>query len=116
MTTPALYPLDLYRGDTFRVKFKLWKNKEKTDPVDLTGVSVAAQIRASATSSAILQELSCVVTDPNIIEVSMTPEESGRLPASGVWDLQLTYPDTDIQTILAGPVKVTADVTRSAAP
>lgn len=116
MTTPASYPLDLYRGDTFRVKFKLWKDKAKTDPVDLAGVAVAAQIRSQPNSSAILQELLCTVTLPNIIEVSMTPDETAKLPSAGAWDLQLTYPNTDVQTILAGPVTVTVDVTRSATP
>lgn len=116
MTTPASYPLDLYRGDTFRVKFKLWKNKEKTDPVDLAGVLVKAQIRSQPTSSSVLQELTCAITAPNIIEVSMTPEETAKLPSAGVWDLQLTYPDADVQTVLAGTVTVTLDVTRSATP
>lgn len=111
MTTPANYPLNLYRGDTFRTTFKLWKNKDKTDPVDLTGIAVAAQIRAKP-DSATLQSLTCTVTLPNIIEVFLSPDESKTLPLTGVWDLQLTYANGDIQTILAGAVKVTADVTR----
>lgn len=111
MTTPANYPLNLYRGDTFRTTFKLWMDKNKTDPVNLAGVLVAAQIRAKP-DSATLQALTCVVTLPNIIDVSLTSEASKTLPLVGVWDLQLTYSNGDIQTILAGAVKVTADVTR----
>lgn len=113
MTTPANYPLNLYRGDTFKVQFKLWKNKEKTDPVDLNGVQVAAQIRTKPDSTTLLS-LHCVITYPNIIDVSLTAEESTKLPAAGYWDLQLTYTNQEVQTVLAGAVKTTLDVTRSA--
>lgn len=112
MSLPAPYPLELYRGDTARWQFKLWADAYKTDPVDLTGVTVKAEIR-EAPGGADITELSCSVTTPNIIDMQLSAADAHDLPAAGAWDLQLTWPGGDIQTVLAGKVTVTADVTDS---
>jgi hypothetical protein len=59
--------------------------------------------------------LVCAVEMPNAILVSLDAAASATLPLTGAWDLQLTYPEGEVATILAGAVSVKADVTDSAA-
>lgn len=108
---PGDHNLDLYRGDTGRWQFKLWSDTAKTDPVDLTGCTVTAMIRDKIPSSTFQMEMDCVLTTPNIIDMELTALASRDLPATGVWDIQITWANGDISTILKGTVKVTNDVT-----
>jgi hypothetical protein len=110
---PASLPLDIYRGDSARLRLKLWAPDNA--PIDLAGVVAKAQIRERPGGKQIT-ELLCLITLPNIIEVTLTPSNSHKLPAKGAWDLQLTYPSGDVRTPLAGPVTVTTDVTDSTDP
>jgi hypothetical protein len=109
---PGAYPLAIYRGDTSAWTFVLWGDAAKTEPVDLSSYSVKAEIRDRPGGSTIIP-LALVVTLPNIIDASLAPNASRAAPASGQWDLQLTDPTGRIMTVLAGPVKVTGDVTDS---
>jgi hypothetical protein len=111
---PVQYNLNCYRGDTHRWRFVLWADAAKTDPVDLTGVTVTAQVRATANSTTILTTLATVVSG-NQIDVTLPSASSQLLPASAAWDLQLVYPSGDVQTIVAGAVSARADVTRVSA-
>ena len=110
---PGNYQLLIYCGDTSRWQFKLWQDTAKTVPVDLTGVTVKAEIRDKA-AGVVLGQLTCAVTMPNIINASITAAASATLK-NGVWDMQLTYASGDVSTVLAGPVKCTLDVTDSVA-
>jgi hypothetical protein len=110
---PATLALDIYRGDTKRLRVTLWAPGDV--PVDLTGVTAKAQIRERPAGKQIT-ELLCVITLPNIIDVTLTSLASHTLPTKGAWDLQLTYLSGDVNTPLAGPVTVTTDVTDSTPP
>jgi hypothetical protein len=113
MSLPGKYDLGLYRGDSYAWQIRLWEDDDQIDPVDLTGVVVAAEIRDKPAGATIV-ELDCVVTLPNIIAMSMTPAMYTGCPAKGVWDLQLTTTATGaVRTVLRGAVAVTADVTES---
>ena len=83
-----------------------------TEPVDLDGIEVAAQIRRTPDDRRAV-DLMCVTELPNRIHISLTPEQSAVTP-TGRWDLQLTYPSAGgwVTTVAAGPVTVTPDVTR----
>lgn len=111
---PGNFPLKLYRGDSRRWEFRLWKNIEKTEPADLTDVVAESEIR-NGTAGSLIVVLECTVQLPNSIVVQLSSEMSRLLPLppAGVWDLQLTYAGGDVRTILAGQVTVTADVTGS---
>lgn len=110
---PGSMPLDLYRGDTAKWQFRLFDDESKTEPTDLTGVQAEAQIRDRPAGPKIT-DMACVVTLPNIIDVTLTAEQSKALPITkGFWDLQLTYPDATVHTIVAGAVVVTPDITDS---
>jgi hypothetical protein len=113
---PGKYDLSLYRGDSYSWQIRLWDDADQTDPTDLTGVTVAAEIRDKSAGLQIVA-LDCAITPPNIIEVSMTPDMYDACPVKGVWDLQLTYTASgDVHTVLRGAVSVTPDVTDSDAP
>jgi hypothetical protein len=111
---PGDYDLNIYRGDTGRWAFILWQDVAKTVPVDLTGASVAAQIR-DRPGGTNLADMSCAVTGVNRIDMLLAPADSQSLPSRGAWDLQVTMGSGDVTTIVAGRVCVAVDVTGSAA-
>ena len=107
---PANLPLDIYRGDSMRLRVKLFDQGHA--PIDLTDVIVKAEIRDRPAGTNITT-LTCTIELPNTIEVVLFAGDSHKLPQQGVWDLQLTYPSGEVKTALAGQVQVTADVTDS---
>jgi len=111
---PTQYNLNCYRGDTHRWRFTCWADVAKTQPADLAGATVAAQVRVTANSTTILTTLGTAVTD-NVIDVEIHSASSQLLPGSAAWDLQLVYPSGDVRTIVAGAVSARADVTRLSA-
>lgn len=110
---PASLPLDLYRGDSYALR--LLFTDSNNNPIDFTGVLAKAQIRDRPAGTTIVP-LTCVITLPNQIDVTLLATDSQNLPPAGVWDLQLTYASGDVRTPIAGPVTVTADVTDSTPP
>ena len=112
---PGKYDLGLYRGDSYAWRIQLWDDADLSDPTDLTGATVAAEIRDKP-AGPIIVELDCAVTLPNIVDMTMTPAMWVDCPAKGVWDLQLTFTGGEVRTVLRGAVTVTADVTESTPP
>ena len=111
---PGTMNLNLYRGDTTRWQFTMWLDAEKTEPLDLTGVTAKAEIRDKPGGRKITP-IECIVTLPNLVNASLNAANSALLPAKGAWDLQLTYSGGDVATLLAGKVTVIADITDSGA-
>lgn len=110
--TPGQLDLALYRGDSYEMRVRLWSDSAATIPVDLTGATVAVEIRDKTAGTRVV-ELGVLVTLPNIINVSMTPDMYVTCPAKGVYDLQVTFADGQVNTPLAGKITVTGDVTDS---
>ena len=108
MLTYALWP---YRGDTFRRRFVLWADAAKTTPADLTGATVAAEIR-SAPGATPITTIACSLTVPNLVDLVLAPTLTAGLP-DGAWDLQITYASGDVQTVVKGAVKPDGDITQS---
>jgi len=106
------YDLVLYRGDSYAWRFRMWSDPARSVPTDLTGASAKAEIR-NAPGGVLLVALDCSITLPNLIDVTLDPADSSRLPALGVWDLQVTFADGTVKTPVAGNVSTTADVTDS---
>lgn len=113
--TPGDYDLDLYRGDSYRWQFQLWADAGKTQPVDLTGCTVKAEIRDKPRGTVSAVITTAVDTTPGVITASLSATTTAGLIPSGAWDLQVTYPDGEVRTVLAGKVTVTDDVTDSTA-
>jgi hypothetical protein len=115
---PADLPLDIYRGDSQRLRVKLFTAATPPappPPLDLTGVVAKAEIRDRPAGTTIIA-LTCTITLPNIIDLQLTAADSHKLPVAGVWDLQLTFAGGEVKTPLAGQVRVTPDVTDSFIP
>ena len=113
--TPGKYDLTLYRGDSYEWTFKLWEDEAKLVPVDLTGAVAAAEIREKSGGTQVMA-LTCAITAPNIVDVALPATLwAGVLLAAGVWDLEVTFVDGEVRTMVAGKVTVTGDVTNSVA-
>lgn len=110
MSVPVKYSLEMYRGDSFRMQFRLWADAAKTEPVDLTGATAAAQIRPAPAADP-AASLLCVITD-NVIDVSLPASETVLLPGGAYWDLQVTYASGDVQTLVSGGVAVRGEITQ----
>ena len=114
---PGIYQLDIYRGDSAHWRFVFWD--AGNNPIDLSTAAAKSQIRNQPGGAAIV-DLTCNVTYPNIVDVTLTAAESANLGTLGItkgaWDLQLTFTSGDILTPVAGPVTVTPDVTDSTQP
>ena len=117
MPRPGSYPLELYRGDTYRKRFRL--NSKAPDgtpvPLDLTGWKGKAQIRPSF-GGEILVEFTVTIEDqvesPGQFTIYATDEVTATLQApTGVWDVQFTKAG-EVRTMLAGSVVILPDVTR----
>lgn len=114
--TPGSVPLALYRGDSYKWTLKVWQDSNKTVPYDLTGSTSKAEIRTAA-AGVLITSMNVVVTPPNILVATLTAANSLLLTKTGgVWDLQVTTAGGDVQTLVAGAVTVTMDVTDSAPP
>jgi hypothetical protein len=109
---PLKYNLALYRGDSRGWLFRMWADEAKTEPADLDGAEIRAEIRDKSAGSQIV-DLDIVFTSPNIVQVTITPPMYATCPAKGIWDLQITYPDGWVDTPVGGTVAVTADATDS---
>ena len=109
---PGTYNLDLYKGDSYQWRFRLWADPMFSVPIDLTGATVKSEIRDKSGGSTIVA-LECVIEEPNTVFATLSPADSALCPAAGVWDLQITYPAGTVSTALAGSVAVTPDVTDS---
>jgi hypothetical protein len=111
MSSPGKYDLDLYRGDSSEWTFKLWNRDSQgvQTEVDLTGATVAAEIRDKPGGQTVIT-LNCVVALPNTIYVKLTPAMWSVNLKGGAWDLEVTNA-SGVHTYIAGRVTVTPDVT-----
>lgn len=110
-------------GATYKFSFT-YKNKTTNTPVDLTGVTAKMQIRKAYTDAAYLLELSTengrisidiptgrfsfLVTD----EVTSTLIPDIMPKQKCVYDLELYWPNGEVQRLLEGTVQVKMEVTR----
>lgn len=111
---PSRAELLLYQGDSYAAGV-IVRNSDGT-PADITGYTALAQIRrASAdTDPVIAAEFTTAVTSP-LINISLTPAQTVALAGQYQWDLQIVSPADVVTTILAGRVRVTAEISRAAA-
>jgi hypothetical protein len=109
---PPTVDLTLYAGDDFSMVLNVFDNGGL--PVDLTGVTAEAQIRANAAADIIEADFICTVgaSGANTVQLVLASVDSAVLPSSCVWDCQLTFPGGVILTICAGKITMTAEVTR----
>jgi hypothetical protein len=116
MALPVTKNLAIYKGDTYKFSFRLKEQSGAQNYVDLTGCTAKAEIRPDHDSETVLVEFTTEVPtqtgdDLGRVNLSLTPTETSAA-ASGVWDVQLTWPDGMVKTYLAESVVVTKEVTR----
>lgn len=112
MAVPAKQNLVMTRGDTETLVITM--KTEANAPIDITGRTYRAQIRATKDAGVIDASFTCTVTNAAAGEVTCTilPGVTSTL-AVGIhyWDLEETASGV-VSTVLAGSVNVLADVTR----
>jgi hypothetical protein len=106
---PSTINLVLYTGDDFSMTLTLTNSDGSA--TDLTGYTALAQIRPQAGSTTISASF-VTSTVGNQIILSLPNTGSQGLVGKYVWDCQITSQTGVIQTLVAGSVSFTQDVTR----
>lgn len=112
-TKAAQYDLVFTQGDSFSVILDF--------PFDVTAFTPRAQIRLYPESAARVAEIICTIEDGPLgkIKLSLTTEQTLRVPLRSYWDLQLTK-DSLTETYLQGSVfckrQITKDVNNESNP
>jgi hypothetical protein len=97
----------LYRGDSYGFAVRVWTDEAHTIPGDLAGATAAAELHQGPE----VMVFDCTVTD-NVVDVEVPAAAWGDVgPGTGRWDLQLTWSDGRVFTVLAGAVTIAGDVT-----
>lgn len=114
---PPTKDLWIYQGDTFELTFRLRQTAAVNSAYfDLTDSELKAQIRVSEYSSTVNAEFTVTVADqvdfPGQATISLTPTQTRTVVDGGVWDLQVTFPDTTVHTYMRGAVHQIKEVTR----
>ena len=104
---PGTLPLRLYRGDSYPWQVRVWLDEAHTSPMDLAGAAAGASMEGADGVIA----FDCAVTLPNLIDVLLPAERWNGGRDFDRWDLQLSWTDGRVYTLLAGPVTVQDDVT-----
>lgn len=106
------YDLHIEQGSTFSLEIEC--QDESGGAVDLTGSSIAGQVRrsyASAAPAAVF--LGVVAPGRGLAELSLTAAQTAQMqPGRAVWDCELTFPGGTVQRLLEGSVRITPEVTR----
>jgi hypothetical protein len=115
--------LSIYRGDDYSHEVTVLHSEASAadlpgidagDPVDLSDRTWAAQIRRAPDGP----DPVAFTVDPasaadGVLLLTLTAAQTTTLPRAGVWDLEGTYTaDGLVETLLAGSVVCTRDVTR----
>lgn len=113
---PAPFTFSARQGSTWAVSMTV---DDDGTPVSWTGTTAKMQLRRSVSDPAVALECSTAngritLTDPtgllqiNVDAVTMAAMEPGRY----VYDLELTRPGGVVEPLLAGDVRIAAEVTR----
>jgi len=116
---PANIDLTIYKGSTF-VKIIQWKTGTPAVAVDLTGCTARMQIRKNPCDSVVLDTLTTennkiVITDARDgkFEIRISAEISSAYSfISGVYDLELVFPNGTITRVIEGGLTAVPEVTK----
>lgn len=99
------------QGATYNTTLTL--TDENGEPLDLTSVTAASQIRKSYSSSLAAEFTTSVNVAAGEVTLSLTANQTGNLVAGRyVYDVELTDASNNITRIVEGVVTVTPQVTR----
>lgn len=118
MTTPAKLKLTIIQGATFRKRL-IWSDESKT-PIDLTGCTARMQVRPEIESPTVLLPLTTenggisLTPADGIIDLYISAEDTAAITwESGVYDLEIVHPSTEVTRLVQGSVSVSPEVTRA---
>ena len=95
-------------GRNFRLDIMVLQNGVAAD---LAGASAKMQVRDKRGGALLLDlDAATTVTLPNTVTVNATGAETTGLAQNGVYDVQLTYQDTSVDTPVEGKVEMTARI------
>lgn len=110
--------ISILQGETFH-KVYTWKAGAPAVPVDLTGCTARMQVRAQVQNADVLLELSTANGRIGLggaagtITLDLSATDTAALAWTlGVYDLEIVHPDGSVRRLMAGPVKVSPEVTR----
>jgi len=111
--------IEIEKGSTFRHTFVWTYAVDPQDPIDLTGSTARMQIRENQESDEILHELTTEnggitlggVTGEIYLFVSDTDSTAWEWN-SGVYGLEIQFPNTDVRRLCRGTIKAFDETTR----
>jgi len=108
---PSNYDLVLYRGDYFSTSVVI---KDSNDtPINLNGYTAESSIRQSFSSVSSFDATCTITPSAGRVDILFPSSVVEEITAgSYVWDFQVTNPDGNVRTYLAGDVTVYDEVTR----
>lgn len=110
MAKPVRWDLDIVRGDLYSITLTIIDGNE--DPIDLTAVTLTAQVRPTPDSPTVIDfAVDDSDAEDGIVVLSLTPEQTGTLKGKPHrWDLES---DAGPETLAYGVVNVLLDVTHA---
>jgi hypothetical protein len=105
---PAAVDLGLYQGDNFSMTLTVVDTAG--NPIDISSGTVAAQIRASRSSTTVAGTFATTVA-VNVVTLALSPAQSTSLPQLCVWDCVLTQ-SAVVTTLAGGRLELMARVTQ----
>jgi len=117
---PAQHNVSVYRGDTvtFTVEYKEGTSGAEVGK-SLTGATTRCNIRttaaaASATTNFTVTPDADQVANPGLMTLTLSDTNSALLTGTSyVYDLEISWADGSVQTLIYGTISVTADVSRA---
>jgi hypothetical protein len=116
--TPVKLDLKIYKGSTYRKGFQ-WKIQSTNAPMNLVGCSIKMQVKACRGDTAVLLE--CSTSNGKILltdaingkwQITLSPSDTAALTfTKAVYDLDITFPSTDVFTPIEGVISCTSQVT-----
>lgn len=112
MANPANYPLQIIVGDTKNVAVTFQDGAGS--PINITGRTYSAQVRATVDSAAALANFTCSIANAaggQVVCTLAATTTSSLSEGDGIWSLRETN-GTVITTLLEGPVRIVQSPTR----
>lgn len=104
------YDITVRQGETYRLTIPV--QTEGGSPITLTGYSVAGQVRETHASATVLHDLAPTADGSNVVIDIPAGTSAGWSWRYGVYDIELTAPDSKVTRLLEGSVTVSPEVTR----
>lgn len=113
LSNPTEVDILAYRGDSGRFRITVTDNEEPPNPIDISGMSWDADIRAKKNDDVVIASFTVepVVGQINSVDVILSKEDAALLPKKAYYDVEMTN-GTTRTTLVYGQINATEDVSR----